>query len=95
MGLTNTIGDILKSGKPDNCSNIRILPSIKSKLLGAIKDENHATLEYYLTLERPSQMKRTQKLKEKIHRLKHKAFVNCVEWTRTCDVAELSNRGVM
>ena len=82
--MTNTIEDILKSGKPDNCSNIRILPSIKSKLLGAIKDEK-----------RPSQMKRTQKLKEKIHRLKHKAFVNCVEWTRTIDAAELSNRGVM
>lgn len=82
--MTNTIEDILKSGKPGNCFNIRILPSIKSKLLGAIKDEK-----------RPSQMKITQKLKEKIHRLKHKAFVNCVEWTRTCDVAELSNRGVM
>ena len=82
--MTNTIEDILKSGKPDNYSNIRILPSIKSKLLGAIKDEK-----------RPSQMKRTQKLKEKIHRLEHKAFVKCVEWTRTCDVAELSNRGVM
>ena len=84
MGLTNTIGDILKSEKSDNCSNIRILPSIKYKLLGAIKDEK-----------RPSQMKRTQKLKEKINRLKHKAFVNCVEWTRTIDAAELSNRGVM
>ena len=82
--MTNTIEDILKSGKPGNCFNIRILPSIKSKLLGAIKDEK-----------RPSQMKRTQKLKEKIHRLKHKAFVNCVEWTRTIDAAELSNRGVM
>ena len=82
--MTNTIEDILKSEKSDNYSNIRILPSIKSSLLGAIKDEK-----------RPSQMKRTQKLKEKIHRLKHKAFVNCVEWTRTCDVAELSNRGVM
>ena len=82
--MTNTIEDILKSGKSGNCFNIRILPSIKSKLLGAIKDEK-----------RPSQMKRTQKLKEKIHRLEHKAFVNCVEWTRTCDVAELSNRGVM
>ena len=82
--MTNTIEGILKSRKPDNCSNIRILPSIKSKLLGAIKDEK-----------RPSQMKRTQKLKEKIHRLEHKAFVNCVEWTRTCDAVELSNRGVM
>ena len=82
--MTNTIEDILKSGKPGNCFNIRILPSIKSKLLGAIKDEK-----------RPSQMKITQKLKEKIHRLEHKAFVNCVEWTRTCDAVELSNRGVM
>ena len=82
--MTNTIEDILKSGKPGNCFNIRILPSIKSKLLGAIKDEK-----------RPSQMKITQKLKEKIHRLEHKAFVKCVEWTRICDVAELSNRGVM
>ena len=82
--MTNTIEDILKSGKPGNCFNIRILPSIKSKLLGAIKDEK-----------RPSQMKITQKLKEKIHRLEHKAFVKCVEWTRTCDVVELSNRGVM
>ena len=82
--MTNTIEGILKSGKPSNCSNIRILPSIKPNLLGAIKDEK-----------RPSQMKRTQKLKEKIHRLEHKAFVNCVEWTRTCDAVELSNRGVM
>ena len=84
MGLTNTIGDILKSEKSDNCSNIRILPSIKSSLLGAIKDEK-----------RPSQMKRIQKLKETIYNVKHKAFVKCVEWTRTCDAAELSNRGVM
>ena len=84
MGLTNTIEDILKSGKPGNCSNIRILPSIKYKLLGAIKDEK-----------RPIQMKRIQKLKETIYNVKHKAFVKCVEWTRTCDVAELSNLGVM
>ena len=82
--MTNTIEDILKSGKPGNYSNITISDSVKRKLLGSIKDEK-----------RPNQMKRTQKLKEKIHRLKHKAFVNCVEWTRTCDVAELSNRGVM
>ena len=82
--MTNTIEDILKSEKSDNYSNIRILPSIKSSLLGAIKDEK-----------RPSQMKRIQKLKEKIHRLEHKAFVKCVEWTRTCDAEELSNRGVM
>ena len=82
--MTNTIEGILKSGKPSNCSNIRILPSIKSKLLGAIKDEK-----------RPSQRKRIQKLKETIYNVKHNAFVKCVEWTRTCDVAELSNRGVM
>ncbi len=82
--MTNTIEDILKSGKPDNYSNIRILPSIKSKLLGAIKDEKH-----------PNQMKRIQKLKETIYNVKHKACVKCVEWTRTCDAAELSNRGVM
>ena len=82
--MTNTIEDILKSEKSDNYSNIRILPSIKSSLLGAIKDEK-----------RPSQMKRIQKLKEKIHRLEHKAFVKCVEWTRTCDAVELSNRCVM
>ena len=82
--MTNTIEDILKSGKPGSCSNIRILPSIKSSLLGAIKDEK-----------RPSQRKRIQKLKETIYNVKHKAFVKCVEWTRTCDVAELSNRGVM
>ena len=84
MGLTNTIEDILKSGKPGNCSNIRILPSIKYKLLGAIKDEK-----------RPIQRKRIQKLKETIYNVKHKAFVKCVEWTRTCDTEELSNRGVM
>ena len=82
--MTNTIEDILKSEKSDNYSNIRILPSIKSSLLGAIKDEK-----------RPSQMKRIQKLKEIIYNVKHKAFVNCVEWTRTCDAEELSNRGVM
>ena len=82
--MTNTIEDILKSGKPDNYSNIRILHSIKSSLLGAIKDEK-----------RPSQMKRIQKLKETIYNVKHKAFVKCVEWTRSCDAVELSNRGVM
>ena len=82
--MTNTIEDILKSGKPDNYSNIRILSSIRSSLLGAIKDEK-----------RPSQMKRIQKLKEIIYNVKHKAFVKCVEWTRTCDAVELSNRGVM
>ena len=26
---------------------------------------------------------------------KHKSFVKCVEWTRTCDMEELSNTGVM
>ena len=82
--MTNTIEDILKSGKPGNCSNIRILPSIKSKLLGATKDEKH-----------PCQRKTIQKLKETIRNVEHKAFVKCVEWTRTCDAAELSNRGVM
>ena len=82
--MTNTIEDILKSEKSDNYSNIRILPSIKSSLLGAIKDEKH-----------PSQRKIIQKLKETIRNVEHKAFVKCVKWTRTCDAAELSNRGVM
>ena len=82
--MTNTIEDILKSEKSDNYSNIRILPSIKSNLLGAIKDEK-----------RPSQRKRIQKLKETIYNVKHKAFVKCIEWTSTCDAVELSNRGVM
>ena len=61
--MTNTIEDILKSGKPGNCFNIRILPSIKSILLVAIKDEK-----------RPSQMKRIQKLKEIIYNVKQVSY---------------------
>ena len=82
--MTNTIEDILKSGKPDNCSNIRISTSIKSKLLGAIKYEKH-----------PDKGKRIQKLKDTIRSTKHKAFVKCVEWARTCEPVELLEKGVM
>jgi len=79
--LTNTIEDILKSG---NCSNISISSSSRSKLLRAIKDEKQ-------TCEKQT----IQKLEQTVHNAKHKSFVKCVEWTRTCDMEELSNTGVM
>ena len=83
MCLTNSIEDVLKSGKSSNCSNIKISSSIKSRLV-AIKDEKQQ-----------SQKKSIQKLKEKICKIEHKAFVKCVEWARTCDRVDLSSTGVM
>ena len=82
--MTNTIEDILKSEKSGNCSNIKISPSSRSKLLRAIKDEKHAY-----------QKQTTQELEQTVHNAKHKSFVKCVEWTQTCDMEELSNTGVM
>jgi tRNA G18 (ribose-2'-O)-methylase SpoU len=82
--LTNTIEDILKSEKSGNCSNIKISPSSRPQLLRAIKDEKQ-----------PYQKQTTQKLEETVHNARHKSFVKCVEWTRTCDMEELSNTGVM
>ena len=81
--MTNSIEDVLKSGEFSNCSNIQISPSIKSRLV-AIKDEKQQ-----------SQTKRIKKLKEKICKIEHKAFVKCVEWARTCDPVDLSGTGVM
>ena len=82
--MTNTIEDVLKPGISGNCSNIKISPSVRSRLLEATKDEKQ-----------PGRKERVQKLKETIYNVKHKAFVKCVEWTRSCDAVELSNRGVM
>ena len=84
MGLTNTIEDILKSEKSDNCSNITISDSVKHKLLGSIKYEKHS-----------DKGKRILKLKDTIRSTKHKAFVKCVEWARTCEPVELLEKGVM
>jgi hypothetical protein len=89
--MANTIGGILASGKLGNFSNIRISPSIRPQLLGAIKDGKQSS-QNDITAKRKDV---TEKLKQLIHDTKHKSFVKCVEWTRTCDAAELSNRGVM
>ena len=82
--MTNTIEDVLKPGISGNCSNIKISPSVRSRLLEATKDEKQ-----------PGRKERVQKLEEIIRKAGHGAFVKCVEWTRTCDAAELSDRGVM
>ena len=82
--MTNTIEDILKSGKPDNCSNITISDSARRKIIGSIKDERHS-----------DKGKRIQKLKDTIRSTKHKAFVKCIEWARTCEPIELLEKGVM
>ena len=84
--MTITIGDILASGKSDDFSNVKISHSMKSKLLNAMKDPK----------KRDSRSKeKIGQLKQKVDRIKHKAFVKCVEWARTCDPADLSGTGVM
>ena len=84
--MTITIGDILASGKSDDFSNVKISHSMKSKLLNAMKDPK----------KRDSRSKeKIGQLKQKVDRIKHKAFVKCVEWAKTCDPVDLSGTGVM
>ena len=84
--MTTTIGDILASGKSDDFSNVKISHSMKSKLLNVMKGPE----------KRDSRSKeKIVQLKQKADRIKHKAFVKCVEWARTCDPADLSGTGVM
>jgi hypothetical protein len=89
--MVNTIVNILTSGKLGNFSNIKISPSIKPRLLRAIKDKKQHN-QKKKTAKRKG---RLEKFEQIIHNVEHKAFVKCVEWTRTCDAEELSNRGVM
>ena len=87
--MTTTIGDILASGKSDDFSNVKISHSVKSKLLSVMKDPKQPR-------KRDSRSKeKIEQLKQKADRIKHKAFVKCVEWARTCDPADLSGTGVM
>ena len=88
--MVNTIGDILASGKPGSFSNVRISRSIKSKLLRAMKGEKQSSKKV-----RTTKTKGTQKIKQIIHNAKHKSFVKCVEWAKTCDPIELLEKGVM
>jgi len=84
--LTTTIGDVLASGKSDDFSNVKISHSMKSKLRNIMKDPK----------KRDSRSKeKIEQLKQKIDRVKHKAFVKCVEWAKTCDPADLTSKGVM
>ena len=87
--MASTIGDILASDKLDDFSNVKISPSIKSKLLNAMKVPKRQR-------KRDSRSKeKIRQLKHNVDRIKHKAFVKCVEWARTCDPVDLSGKGVM
>ena len=84
--MTSTIGDILASGKSDDFSNVKISHSMKSKLRNIMKDPK----------KRDSRSKeKIEQLKQKVDRVKHKAFVKCIEWAKTCDPTDLSSTGVM
>ena len=84
--MTTTIGDILASGKSDDFSNITVSQSMKSKLRNIMKDPK----------KRDSRSKeKIEQLKQKVDRVKHKAFVKCIEWAKTCDPTDLSSTGVM
>ena len=84
--MTTIIGDVLASGKSDDFSNVKISHSMKSKLRNIMKDPK----------KRDSRSKeKIEQLKQKADRIKHKAFVKCVEWARTCDPVDLSGTGVM
>ena len=87
--MTSTIGDILASGKLDGFSNITVSQSMKSKLLNVMKDPKQPKKRDSRSKEKIGQ------LKQKVDRIKHKAFVKCVEWARTCDPVDLSGTGVM
>ena len=84
--MTSTIGDILASGKSDDFSNVKISHYMKSKLRNIMKDPK----------KRDSRSKeKIEQLKQKVDRVKHKAFVKCIEWAKTCDPTDLSSTGVM
>ena len=84
--MTSTIGDILAYGKSDDFSNVKISHSMKSKLRNIMKDPK----------KRDSRSKeKIEQLKQKVDRVKHKAFVKCIEWAKTCDPTDLSSTGVM
>ena len=84
--MANTIGNILTSGKSDDFSNVKISHSMKSKLRNIMKDPK----------KRDSRSKeKIEQLKQKVDRVKHKAFVKCIEWAKTCDPTDLSSTGVM
>ena len=84
--MTTTIGDVLASGKSDDFSNVKISHSMKSKLRNIMKDPK----------KRDSRSKeKIEQLKQKVDRVKHKAFVKCIEWAKTCDPTDLSRTGVM
>ena len=87
--MTSTIGDILASGKLDGFSNVKISHSIKTKLRNVMKDPKQPKKRDSRSKEKIGQ------LKQKVDRIKHKAFVKCVEWARTCDPVDLSGTGVM
>ena len=84
--MTTIIGDVLASGKSDDFSNVKISHSMKSKLRNIMKDPK----------KRDSRSKeKIEQLKQKVDRVKHKAFVKCIEWAKTCDPTDLSSTGVM
>ena len=87
--MTSTIGDILASGKLDGFSNITVSQSMKSKLLNVMKDPKQPKKRDSWSKEKIEQ------LKQKVDRIKHKAFVKCVEWAKTCDPVDLSGKGLM
>ena len=89
--MASTIGDILASGKLDSFSNVKISHSMKSKLLRAIEGEEQPRQKGRITKSK----ERLEQLKQAVHNAKHKAFVKCVEWARTCDPVYLSGTGVM
>ena len=87
--MTTTIGDVLASGKSDDFSNVKISHSMKSKLRNVMKDPKQPR-------KRDSRSKeKIEQLKQKVDRVKHKAFVKCIEWAKTCDPIDLSSTGVM
>ena len=84
--MASTIGDILASDKLDDFSNVKISHYMKSKLRNIMKDPK----------KRDSRSKeKIEQLKQKVDRVKHKAFVKCIEWAKTCDPTDLSSTGVM
>ena len=89
--MASTLGKILTSGNLDNFSNIKISDCTKSKLLSAMKDGKT-----------PDQRQRDakgkgslEKLKQAVYSARHRSFVKCVEWARTCDAEKLSYTGAM
>ena len=79
----------MASGKLDGFSNVKISHSIKTKLRNVMKDSKQPKKRDSRSKEKIGQ------LRQKADRIKHKAFVKCVEWARTCDPVDLSGTGVM